>query len=148
MSGPTKQRPYVTTSVRADVRQIASCLHYFIKEQGVYPTSFAQLFERCVSTLYTVIEQAHSELIISDVQVAYEFYKTNVGNVPVRGKKKLLEALATTASRETCMPETADECLEQLAAQQAIQLERCAPAETEMVDEDDNEVIDTANLTE
>lgn len=92
-NAPTESKPMVSATVRADIRDLATCLSYIRQEQGIRPQSFAQLYGQIVETLAETVRQLKPEYAFTNVESAYSFYQANVGKTPPIRVSGLAETL-------------------------------------------------------
>ena len=105
-NAPTESKPMVSATVRADIRDLATCLLYIRQEQGIRPQSFAQLYGQIVETLAETVRQLKPEYAFTNVESAYSFYQANIGKTPPTRVSGLAETLPTV--KDTGCSLTAD----------------------------------------
>ena len=104
-NAPTESKPMVSATVRADIRDLATCLMYIRQEQGIRPQSFAQLYGQVVETLAETVRQLKPEYAFNDVESAYLYYQANIGKAPPTRVSGLAETLVNV---KPALSETAD----------------------------------------
>lgn len=136
-SAPTESKPMVSATVRADIRDLATCLMYIRQEQGIRPQSFAQLYGQVVETLAETVRQLKPEYAFTDVESAYSFYQANVGKTPPTRVSGLAETLANV--KDTACGQTADleeEAKKILQAMEQTKVTECGTLEpTDLTDD-------------
>lgn len=105
-NAPTESKPMVSATVRADIRDLATCLMYIRQEQGIRPQSFAQLYGQIVETLAETVRQLKPEYAFTNVESAYSFYQANIGKTPPTRVSGLAETLVNV--KDSALSGTAD----------------------------------------
>ena len=105
-NAPTESKPMVSATVRADIRDLATCLMYIRQEQGIRPQSFAQLYGQVVETLAETVRQLKPEYAFNDVESAYLYYQANIGKAPPTRVSGLAETLVNV--KDPTLSGTAD----------------------------------------
>ena len=135
-NAPTESKPMVSATVRADIRDLATCLSYIRQEQGIRPQSFAQLYGQIVETLAETVRQLKPEYTFANVESAYLYYQANIGKAPPTRVSGLAETLVNV---KPALSETADleeEAKRIVQAMETTKVQECGTLEpTDLTDD-------------
>ena len=129
-NAPTESKPMVSATVRADIRDLATCLMYIRQEQGIRPQSFAQLYGQIVETLAETVRQLKPEYAFTNVESAYSFYQANIGKTPPTRVSGLAETLVNV--KDSALSGTADleeEAKRIVQAMKTTEVQKCGTFE-------------------